>query len=317
MPLTVRYLTQVELTARPIDMCPPVAGTKTVRGRADHTGQGQQWFYRLGGGSGSSTNATPNFAITGVLAGVHDFVAWSQLGGGFRALIRRDLNIPDGESLSESVDVIGPESFPVAHELFSVIGVVSAGESLTHSMAYLTRSDCTFNELYASGAHGFTPTVFGIPAAVQRPDDYHYLTVISAGASSYRSVSASFQAFQQRGMTLPPVINAPTMLALPGPYKRLQAAFGALPAAYNGTVELRYNDGVRTVLVQASNGYIAAPTVTITTPDLSGVAGFPIANAISPSATVLWNATLNGGAETVSLCTQNRTSVLGRRSGSI
>ncbi|MBL0171987.1 MAG: hypothetical protein IPP90_14945 [Gemmatimonadaceae bacterium] len=316
-PLTVRYLSQAELTNRPIDMCPRDLTTKTVRGHANHPGSGPQWSYHLGGGSGFSTNTAPDFTISSVRPGVHDLVGWSQPGAGFRALLRRDLNIPDGESLTEPVDLLGPESVAVAREVLSIIGAVSGGESLTHSMAYLTRNACTASDLYASAPHGFAPNVYGIPALAQRADDFHLLTVVSSGITTYRSVSVSFHTLQPRTLTLPPVMNAPTMLVLPGPYKRLQASLGALSTVYNGTVELRYHDGARTVLVQASNGYLAGSTMTITTPDLSGVTGFPTANTISPSATVSWTVTVSGGDETASPCTENRTSVLARRLGSL
>ncbi|MEQ1692831.1 MAG: hypothetical protein ABMA00_16185 [Gemmatimonas sp.] len=315
-PLVVRYLTQSELTARPINMCPPTPGLKTIRGRAVHTDVAQQWLYLLGGGSGLSTFAASDFSIYNVRAGSHDLVAWSQPGGGFRALIRRDLNMANGDAL-DPVDLIGAESFAVLRNVFPISGVVGGGESVTHAITYLTRSECTVNELYVSGTQGFAPNVFGIPPNMQAASDYHHLTVISAGSNTYRAASASFHTFAPRSMVLPPVMNLPSLTSLSGPNKWVRASLGTVAAPYNGTVELFYGDGVRSVKVQASNAYLDGSPTTISTPDLSGVAGFPVSNLISQSTPVTWTVTLKGGDEAASLCTENRSSVLARRSGSM
>ncbi len=314
-PLAVRYMTQSELTDRPIDMCPPNVPTKVVRGRGEHLGANQTWFYALGGGTASSTNFAPDFSIAGVRYGEQDLFGWTLFGTGYRGVVRRNVDIPDGQSLPESVNLLGPEAFAAAREAFTISGVVGSGESPKHTMNYLTGSASISNALYTSTAHGFGPAVFGVPPEQQESDDFHYLTVISAGSSSLRSTSVSFRAFQARTLALPPVIATPVLVQLSAPYKRLQASLGVLPAAYNGSVEFRYSDGRRSMSVTASNGYLGTGSAVLAVPDLSPVSEFSSPTVIPAAIGVSWSITLEGSADATSLCTEGRTSVQLRRSG--
>jgi hypothetical protein len=96
--VVVRYQTQVELTARPHDMCPPARSSKVVTGRAIHSFQTEQVNHSFGGATASSRGDNPDFRLTGVRDGVHDLVAWRPAAGA-RGLIRRDIDVEDGGSL--------------------------------------------------------------------------------------------------------------------------------------------------------------------------------------------------------------------------
>ena len=197
---------------RPIDMSPPDVPTKIVRGRGEHLGANQTWFYAHGGGTASSTNFAPDFSIVGVGYGEQDFLGWTPFGTGYRGVVRRNVDIPDGQSLPESVNLLGPEAFAAAREAFTINGVGGAGESLRHTMAFRTGSACISNALYTSNGQGFGPAVFGVPLEQQESDDFHFLTVISAGSSSFRSTSVSFRVLQARTIALPPVITTPVLV---------------------------------------------------------------------------------------------------------
>ena len=300
---------------RPIDMSPPDVPTKIVRGRGEHLGANQTWFYAHGGGTASSTNFAPDFSIVGVGYGEQDFFGWTPFGTGYRGVVRRNVDIPDGQSLPESVNLLGPEAFAAAREAFTINGVGGAGESLRHTMAFRTGSACISNALYTSNGQGFGPAVFGVPLDQQESDDFHFLTVISAGSSSFRSTSVSFRALQTRTLALPPVITTPVLVQLSAPYKRLQASLGVLPTAYNGSVEFRYSDGRRSMSVTASNGYLSGGSVVLAVPDLSPVSEFSSPTIIAAATGVSWSITLEGSADATSLCTEGRSSVQLRRSG--
>jgi hypothetical protein len=74
--VTVTFLSQAELTASPIDLCPLKAGTNTVTGTARSVTSSDFFTYNLGGGVGTSNTNAPNITINSVRDGVHDLVAF-------------------------------------------------------------------------------------------------------------------------------------------------------------------------------------------------------------------------------------------------
>ncbi len=311
--LVVRYYTRQELTSGPIDVCPTPPGTKTVRGVSAHTAIGEAWSYAFGGATAQTTITAPNFVLNGVTNGTHDFVGWGAFLTGFHALIRRDIDVPDGEAFDAPFSLVGSESFNVSREALSVANTL--GEAQNHVMGYLTTSACTLNPMYASGTHGTSTFMWGIPEGPQRATDFHFLTVNSIGTNTRRSVSVSFNKFGPRGVTQPPVVPTPTVRTLSGPYTRLQLQVAAVPSAYNETVELKWSDGLRTTRVQGSVAAIGSSNVTLTMPDFSTVGAFPLSVPIPAGATGTYTMTLVGATMPGSRCQAERVAVTGSRSG--
>jgi hypothetical protein len=312
--MTVTYMTQDELTAGPINMCPAQQPAKIVSGTAIHTSAGPTdgATYSLGGGLGTSSGASPNFVIQGVRDGVHDLVGWapSTLSGP-RGMLIRDVDLPDGGSLG-TVSWQVPGAFNPVRSTISVNGF-SGDVSFAHAMSYLTTAACTVNPLYS----GASTTMFGVPQALQRPNDFHMVTLLAATAanSRTRTVSLSFQVMTDRTIALPPVVNAPLLTTLSGSYKRLQANVGDIPGVYNRSAVLEYGDGGKQVVVSASTGYAGTVGVVLATPDLSGVSGWDSAWAMSTGATGSWFLTL-GGATGGSICAEGERTVSIRHRGS-
>src|SRR4029078_10315142 len=72
--VTVRYMTQAEMTASPIDLCPLTQGRTTVTAAAIHTATSESFTYSLGGGTATSTTNNPSVTINAVRDGGHDLV---------------------------------------------------------------------------------------------------------------------------------------------------------------------------------------------------------------------------------------------------
>ncbi len=310
--VNVRYATQAELTGAPISMCSsqPAAGTKFLTGFAVHSAVFETWSYSLGGGIGSSTMANPNFAITGIRNGVHDLIVFgSALNFGLRAIIVRDMNPVSGSSLG-NIALGGADGTNAA---FAGLTVPNNGaETISHTMNYLTTGACEETLLYSSTSFGLN----GIPASLQRVDDFHELIVSSAGAGTVRTSSVVFHSLAARTVTLPTAVGAPAVTTVSGAaYKQLRASIGTIPSVYNGSSTLTYSQGARSMSVSASVAYTGSTGIVLTMPDFSAVSGWSASYALSSSASGNWAVVLDGSNGAAPRCTEGRTQVTSRRTG--
>jgi hypothetical protein len=312
---TDRYMTQAELTAGAIDLCGVRPGTNTVTGTGQHIGFSEFFTYSLGGGSGTSSTGAPNITINNVRDGVHDLVAFgSQLATG-RAYIARDIDVPSTASLGV-VELAGPNGFAVSRANVNVVGPVSS-DGLVQSMSYLTTAACTVNPLYSNSLFGaFSAQTLGFPESVQRPTDYHMLTITASRAGQVRATTLTFHSLTNVTLALQALLTTPALEVVAGPYLRERATFGAIPAGYNSSVSLRYTEGRHVMGVTASIAYAGSSNPVLTMPDLSGVTGWQSAYAYTPGAAGTWSASAdgsNGGAP----CTEGRTTYNATLSGTL
>jgi hypothetical protein len=311
--LVVQQRVRAELTDGPLDLCPPARPTKTVYGVSEHTGSFETWTYGLGGAGAQTTVTQRVITLNGVAPGLQDLVGWAPYSSTFHALLRRDLDVPDGGSLDQPVSLIGDESFTVARTSMTISNVLN--ESVSHTMAYLTTAACTVNPLYSNGPHSTVPTVWGIPEFAQRPTDFHLLTLTATATASKRVVSTAFHTFTSRTIDLPPLLPAPTVRVLSGSSKRLEMVLGGVPTALNDAVEFRYGDGTRFVRLIASVAAAGTQNVTLSAPDFSAVGDFPSGMLIAPTATGSWTMTVTGATSPGTRCQENRSSVTSQRTG--
>jgi hypothetical protein len=231
------------------------------------------------------------------LSGAQDLVAYrtSLLSGpsvSDRAVIMRDLNTASGGSVG-TVDFGGSSAITPVSGTITVTGGL-AGDSYTQSMSYLTGANCTPGTLYfATGGTSATLTAFGIPAGSQRATDFHQLLIAVGTATANRSVIASFHSLGNQTIALGAALPAPTITALGGSYKRLQAAL-TIPSDYQTLASFSYNQGGKDASVEASYTYLGSASATIAFPDFSGVAGFDPTWLPASSATVSTSLTLAG-----------------------
>lgn len=302
---SVRYLTQAQLTAGPINGCVLPPAGKTISGTGAGIAATDQARVSLGGGSAATSLAVPNFQLLNVASGAQDLVGYrhSMIGGADAAIIRRDLDIPDGGSV-DTVDFAGAEAFAPGSALITV-GGLAGGETVSATMRYQVGASCTSAALVPSILGGATFTAPGIVGAPQRPSDFHALTITAIlGTSTIRSATESFHTLADRTVTLGAAMPTPTISSLGGPYTRLQAAY-TLPADYNTSTFFGYDDGGNlSVTITATYGYLGGAATTLALPDFSALAGWNNSWAPATGSTGDWRTVGTGRNYSGSACAE-------------
>ncbi|HEV8185699.1 MAG TPA: hypothetical protein VGP40_07055, partial [Chthoniobacterales bacterium] len=320
----VQYYTSAEFSGN-INFCgpvpPPPPTGKTINGTVAGVTSSQAARISLNGGSAFTAPAIPGFPafqIMGVQNGTFDLIGYR---GAFsfgntttdRAIIRRDQNIPDGGSVG-TMDFEGAESFAVQSATISIAGL-AAGDTTSAILNYQTGASCTGTAAslsFTSGNAGSSFTAYGIPAAQQRPSDFHNIFVTASSSTSSRIVSETFHTFGARTVTLGGELN-PSITSLGGPYKRLQAAY-TLPPGYNLATTFNYDDNSRFVYISATFAYLGGSSVTLGLPDFTAVSGWDNSWPPPPSSTVDTVVTAIGSTGTP--CTEGARTVIATRTGS-
>jgi hypothetical protein len=305
--LAVQSMTQSEMTAAPLVFC-AVAASKIVNGTVLGIGSGQIANISLGGSSRAVGSGVPTFSLTAVQAGSQDLVAYRFAAGtqssGDRVIIRRDQNVASGGSLA-ALDFAGAEAIAPSFVVASISG--APGEQVTHFMQYLTGTGCVAAPLYSIPVPGSTATMYGIPAAQQRPNDYHMLTVTATTANTTRVVQETFHTLAGRLLALGGILPNVSLTAPVGAYKRVQATL-TLPAEYQGTASLTYTQSsgatVRAAVMSATFGWRGGDAAVLGVPDFAGVAGWNDQWAPLNGVTGNWTVQATGSNFTGTLCAE-------------
>jgi hypothetical protein len=205
----------------------------------------------------------------------------------------------------------------------SVSGAVSAGEVFVSSSSLMTTAACTVNPLRTqapftfttSGGSTFSLGLAGLPASSLRPSDFYLAAMTISGVNYSRTSTIAFQNLALHTLTFAPVLAAPTVTELPGAYKRLQVAVGALSQTFNQAIALQYGDGRGLISLSATRGYFDASTGTLTVPDLSAIAGWPSNAGVPSGGSGTWRVVAEGATSEGSACVENRMTFTGTRSG--
>jgi hypothetical protein len=233
----------------------------------------------------------------GIPSGTHDLVGFrtnASAPATARGLFRRDVVISSAGSLG-TVDFNGSESFAAASATV-MIGGLSGGEILVQNSSYFTGATCKAAFLGSGVLSGSSFTAYGMPAANQRPTDYHQVTIFAhsdatSSPASSRTVMESFKTLAARTITVGATIPTPTLSTLAGPYKRLQAVF-TLPAEYQQSTGFEYEQ----ISILATLGYLDGTAVTLAMPDLSGVTAWDNAWAPATGGSSEWQIDAWGGS---------------------
>ena len=305
--LVVRYATHAELTAAPLDMCPPeqsVGSTRSVSGTTDFGNivTSAEYTWHLGGGTGTSSLASPDFTIVGVGPGVHDLIGTGTIGLG-RGPIQILRGV--GPLAGEFIGTIGVFWETAVTPVNAVVRVGSlAGEGVSIRQNYLTTGSCSVTEFNrtgsssASGAPSFS--VLAIPAAKQSSTDFHQFDVTASSPSGHRRASLSVHALTSDvvpTVALPPALPPYLVTALSGSHQRLRLVMDAIPTGYDGDLTLSFADGLASVTIVHSAALLAEETpgpLTLEMPELGGTSGFPVGTVPTATAHGNWTIGITG-----------------------
>jgi hypothetical protein len=287
--VTVQYFTQAELTSGTLIFC-QLGGTKSLTGTVAGLGTGDVATISLGGGTATApTNGA--FTLNGVANGNQDLVAARYnfvSTGNERFIIRRDQNLT---GTIPAIDFGAAEAFAPATATATITGAGS--DQVVSTMQYFTGS-CAFSSLGTTLVTGTTFTMRGIPAAQQRPTDFHQVFVAAAsGTTATRIVFESFRVLANRTIALGPAFPTPTVTNLTAAYKRLQAVV-TLPTEYQQSLLLTYTAANRSAVVTASFGWLGGAAATLAFPDYAGVTGWQDSWVPATSSTVNWTVSGTG-----------------------
>jgi hypothetical protein len=286
--LVVGYYSAAELQQRDVAAyCRSFPGPAPVSVEARRLSPNQRALISMGGGSGQATVDSSVVVLYGD-AGVHDLLGYARDPGtpgvGDRVFLARDVDQAQPGGVGPVVDFRGAESADPAAALMALANPIG-GETLDYSMGYQTGADCSVGGLYglwvgpAVPIAGTSFSVYGVPAALQRPTDRHVLQVFGSHGDGLfslatRSLQEVFFAIAPRTVTLPDPIPAFTPTVVPGGYLRLRFRY-VLPAEYDQEVSIGFDqDGSGLTMTATVHGYLGGTVVDLTVPDFSAVPGW-------------------------------------------
>jgi hypothetical protein len=330
--IIVQHMTQAELTAGPFNFCPTatIPNTRIANGTYSNLPAGFLAQFSFGGGSGIATGAAAgSFQITNAMnTGAFDLVAFAKLvggAGGERAFIKRGENPAPAGNFSVDVNFTGPNSDAAASATATLNGLTGSETSGVANVNFYTGgSACILANLYTLIAVPPTSTLYGVPASLRNPaTDMHNLNIFVAnGPSSFRTLIENFLDPVVRAATpfvLPLELPVPVATDLGGPYKRPQVVVTGVPAEFNLSHTMTYNDvsvSGKSGVVSATQGWVGGPNLTLNLPNFSGVGTFNNAWAPGSADQLNWGVISAGGTFT-SLCAAGQRSVSAIRTGTL
>ncbi|MCC6243501.1 MAG: Ig-like domain-containing protein [Gemmatimonadaceae bacterium] len=290
----VEYSTPSEMAK--ISVCDPDPnGTKRVNLATNPLLLNESTYTTLGGAATYIDNPETTGQLLGVREGPRDLISWlvdNATGTFKRGIIRRDQNIGNNAT-APVLNFTGADSFtPVT----GVMSAANGGASFFMFLGYYTGPACRdyggMGRLYGAA----TATVAGVPSGVQRASDLHELIVQSPAGfetPNVRYAGRLFHTMSNQSVTLGAELSAPNVSSVAGPYKRVQTTF-VLPNDYDFAGYSYEQAGKRLDLFGTVN-YFGGRSMTLTTPDLSGVAGFD--SAWAPPTTGTGTTEFNAGID--------------------
>lgn len=297
--VNVQHMTRAEMSATPIVFCPPGGfGQKFINGAVVGLASNQSALVTMGGGLiATPTAAFPTFVLGLVPDGDRDLVAYRWANAptaADRIIIRRDLNVPNGGSVA-NLDFAAAEAQNVATATLTINGLLP-GEAQQETMSLLSRVSCDPAVLYLASLVTTPRTIFGVPASLFRPTDFHNLRIDAAAANVSRFAEETFGPLANRTVTMPGRLDNAAVAILAGTYKRLEATY-TLPVDYNVETRLSYItlSGIpRSVQLVATPAWVASTSARLTMPDFTGVTGWSDVWAPATAVATRWTITASG-----------------------
>ena len=283
----VFYASTAELVEDGQGSCAQTPPTKTISGTVAGVGAGAYGIVSLGGSTEIFDGAVSTNPVTflEVPEGLVDLVGTRTAPGDppDRAVVFRDLDVPDGGSLPAAIDFDGPGSS--VPEVAAVIIKGGGGDDLeifTDLVTANSRGGLWF-DLAPSPAT--SRQWAGLSPTAMESGDFHGLVVFATpagGSTDFRVALKYVGAVSSQTLALGPAVSAPTTSAVVGgayPRYRFQ---GTLPAEYDkgASIEvLSSEESSNFFNIIATSAWLAALgdplAYDFTMPDVSGLAGFP------------------------------------------
>jgi hypothetical protein len=288
---SVIYASTSELAQDGAEACAPTPPTKTVTGIVAGVSPGQYGVVSFGGATKVFNGATTTNPVTftDVQPGAVDLVGTRITTPGAppdKAIVFRNLDVPDGGSLPATIDFNGPSSSVPATASTVISG--GAGDALEIFTEVVTANSHSLFWFDLAPSTNSTRPWAGLNPATMVPGDFHGLVVFATppggGPTNFR-VSLKFVGpVTDQTLALGPAISAPAISQVAaGAYPRLRFQ-GTFPSEYDkgALFDVASESGSGNVFsIVATGAYLTAsgnaPAYDITMPDVVGVAGFPAA----------------------------------------
>ncbi|MCU0633782.1 MAG: hypothetical protein MUE41_02815 [Gemmatimonadaceae bacterium] len=130
---------------------------------------------------------------------------------------------------------------------------------------------------------GATRQIFGIPAAQQQANEFHFVTILAASnlndfSSNFRGQFTYFRTLADRTVTLAGNLASPNVSSVAGGANGRVRITGTLNAPYTSSLTGSFTQtegtATRGVSIFATSGYLGGAAYDLTIPDFSGVAGW-------------------------------------------
>jgi hypothetical protein len=295
----VLFGSTAQLAEDGVNACAVTLPVKAIRGTVTGVAPGQYGVVSLGGVTHYFDGAASTNPVTfnDVQSGPVDFVGSRIVTPGVppdRALVFRNLNIPDGGSLPSAIDFNSAAATVPATATTTITG--AAGDSLEVFVELIT---ATTRQLFWSDlkpSQVSTRPWAGLSTAAMATGDLHSIIVFASASASddFRYASKFVAAVSNQGITVAPQPNAATAsLLAAGAYPRFRFA-GTLPTEYNKSVLIDVrgtNETSNAFTALATTDYLSAAgspfTYNLTMPELAGLPGFPTASRLGAGENVL------------------------------
>nr|MCU0633656.1 hypothetical protein [Gemmatimonadaceae bacterium] len=226
------------------ETCTTVGAGKTINGTITGFAPPSQASISMGGGF-ASPQAPGAFQLRNVESGPQDLFATRSTFNLMnfsiipeRIIIRRNQNIADGGSLAP-LDFNGTEAFAPATANLTIGNL--GNDTAFVNVSYTTVNSDGTSFFTGQPAGGATRQIFGVPAAQQQANEFHYVTIFAASrigdlGSNFRGVFTYFRALQDRTVTLAGNFTTPNFAPVAGgPNGRLRIT-GTLNAPYTSAL---------------------------------------------------------------------------------
>jgi hypothetical protein len=290
----VLFGSTAELALDGVNACAPTLPGKTILGTVSGVAPGQYGVVSLG----TSTHYFNGAASTNpvifdeVQPGLIDFIGARIVTPGLppdRALVFRNLNIPDGGSLPFPIDFNGAAATTPATANTTITGATGDRLEVFVELVTATTHQLFWSDLAPSLVS--TRPWAGLSPAAMVPGDFHSLIVFASAVASpgdFRYSQKFVTSVSDQTIPFGPAVDAAAVSQLvAGAYPRFRFT-GALPAEYNKGIYIAMSGPGETsnaFSALATNAYRtasgSAATYDLTMPDLAGLPGFPIASRLT------------------------------------